>query len=125
MAAIALIVVYQTVFSPLKFLLFAGAGSCRFYPTCSSYARECVRRHGFVLGLGLSVWRLLKCHPFHPGGFDPAPKRLRLFARCGCDGETSREGAPAEDLLKANSDNPLKQPAFGRIWFRLRRLLHG
>ena len=47
--------------------------SCRYYPTCSAYALEALHRHGPVKGLGLSVRRILRCHPFHPGGFDPVP----------------------------------------------------
>ena len=46
---------------------------CRFEPTCSSYAIKALSRHGFAKGLGLAAWRLLRCHPFHPGGFDPVP----------------------------------------------------
>ncbi|MEW6542691.1 MAG: membrane protein insertion efficiency factor YidD [Nitrospirota bacterium] len=45
--------------------------ACRFEPTCSQYAWEAVRRYGVLRGLGLASWRLLKCHPFHPGGYDP------------------------------------------------------
>jgi putative membrane protein insertion efficiency factor len=44
---------------------------CGFVPTCSTYAREALERHGLVRGLGLAVRRLLKCHPFHAGGVDP------------------------------------------------------
>jgi putative membrane protein insertion efficiency factor len=45
--------------------------ACRFYPSCSEYAREAVYRHGVWRGSWLIILRLLKCHPFHPGGFDP------------------------------------------------------
>ncbi|MEW6077541.1 MAG: membrane protein insertion efficiency factor YidD [Thermodesulfobacteriota bacterium] len=58
---------YQTCLSP-----FLGP-ACRFYPTCSDYAYEAVRRHGIIKGVRLSVIRLLKCQPFHPGGYDPVP----------------------------------------------------
>jgi len=47
--------------------------ACRFTPTCSEYARESVLRHGVLRGLLLAVKRLGRCHPFHPGGFDPVP----------------------------------------------------
>ncbi len=46
--------------------------ACRFEPTCSVYAAEAIERHGFY-GLWLAVKRLLKCQPFHPGGYDPVP----------------------------------------------------
>lgn len=48
---------------------------CRFYPTCSAYALEAVTVHGPVRGVLLAARRLLRCHPFHPGGFDPVPGR--------------------------------------------------
>ena len=62
-----LIMLYQKVISPL-FL-----PSCRFYPTCSQYAKEAIEKHGVFKGLSLAVRRLLKCHPFHAGGYDPVP----------------------------------------------------
>ncbi|MFV0440959.1 MAG: membrane protein insertion efficiency factor YidD [Lachnospirales bacterium] len=46
---------------------------CRFYPTCSAYALEAVEKHGVIKGGFLSVKRILKCHPFHPGGIDFVP----------------------------------------------------
>ncbi|PTL37695.1 membrane protein insertion efficiency factor YidD [Alkalicoccus saliphilus] len=49
--------------------------SCRFYPTCSHYGLEAVQVHGAGKGLYLTVRRLLKCHPFHPGGIDPVPEK--------------------------------------------------
>ncbi|MGA1597623.1 MAG: membrane protein insertion efficiency factor YidD [bacterium] len=60
--------VYQLLISPLL------PPSCRFYPTCSHYAQEALATHGFWKGLRLSLWRLLRCHPFHPGGVDPVPQ---------------------------------------------------
>lgn len=51
----------------------AGAPRCRFAPTCSSYAREALATHGALRGWWLSVRRLGRCHPFHPGGLDPVP----------------------------------------------------
>ena len=58
---------YQRVLSP------ALPPSCRFHPSCSQYALEAVRRHGALRGSWLAARRLARCHPFHPGGFDPVP----------------------------------------------------
>lgn len=66
---------YQKVLSPLK-----GAPTCRFEPSCSSYMVGAISVHGVVKGFGMGVWRILKCHPFHPGGFDPVPPRKRVDA---------------------------------------------
>lgn len=64
---LALIRVYQMAVSP-----WLGR-VCRFEPSCSRYAATCVERHGALRGSLLSMKRLCKCHPFHPGGFDPPP----------------------------------------------------
>lgn len=50
-------------------------GQCRFYPSCSSYAEEAVRRYGALRGGWLAVRRLSRCHPWHEGGVDPVPDR--------------------------------------------------
>jgi uncharacterized protein len=47
--------------------------SCRFTPTCSSYAAEALQKYGFTKGMYLSIRRILRCHPRHPGGYDPVP----------------------------------------------------
>jgi len=66
--ALLLIAVYQAVLSPLK------RPCCRFHPTCSTYAREALQRHGFWRGGWLAFRRLLRCHPFHHGPhYDPVP----------------------------------------------------
>jgi putative membrane protein insertion efficiency factor len=64
---LALIDAYRLLLSP-----FFGT-QCRFYPTCSSYAREAIEVHGSLRGSWLAVKRILKCHPWHPGGVDPVP----------------------------------------------------
>ena len=61
------IVAYRRWVSP------ALPARCRFYPSCSTYALEALAVHGAIRGMGYATWRLLRCHPFHPGGFDPVP----------------------------------------------------
>jgi hypothetical protein len=56
-----------------RFLSPALPASCRFHPTCSQYTLEAVTRYGVVRGGWLGVRRLVRCHPFNPGGFDPLP----------------------------------------------------
>lgn len=52
--------------------------ACRFHPSCSSYALEALEVHGAARGSWLTLRRIFRCHPFHPGGFDPVPPRGRL-----------------------------------------------
>jgi putative membrane protein insertion efficiency factor len=47
--------------------------SCRFHPTCSHYAEESLERHGMLKGSWLALRRIVRCHPWHPGGYDPVP----------------------------------------------------
>ena len=65
--ALFLIRCYQVLLSPLL------GRHCRFYPTCSSYTYEAIKKHGLFKGIFLGGKRLLKCHPFHPGGVDLIP----------------------------------------------------
>jgi len=59
---------YQYVISPLL------GNHCRFYPSCSHYAVEAIETHGAVRGTRFALQRLLRCHPWHPGGYDPVPE---------------------------------------------------
>ena len=72
-ALLGLIWLYRRTFSPLLPAVFGPTCGCRFYPTCSQYAAEAVRTRGVLTGGWLALRRLLKCHPLHPGGFDPVP----------------------------------------------------
>ncbi len=62
-----LIKCYQVAVSPLL------GNNCRFTPTCSQYAMEALKTHGALVGIRLALSRLLRCHPWHPGGHDPVP----------------------------------------------------
>jgi putative membrane protein insertion efficiency factor len=73
---------YQLGISPLL------GQTCRFYPSCSHYAMEAIREHGALKGVMLAAVRLSKCHPWHPGGHDPVPKKpddpSSSATACGC-----------------------------------------
>lgn len=64
--------IYQKTLSPLL------PECCRFEPTCSKYAAEALKKHGFIKGLILTFWRLARCQPFCKGGFDPVPDDFHL-----------------------------------------------
>ena len=64
---IALVRMYQVGLSPLL------PASCRYYPSCSAYAITALEKHGAARGMWLAVRRIARCHPFHPGGYDPVP----------------------------------------------------
>jgi hypothetical protein len=64
---LALLGVYQYLFRPLL------GSHCRFAPSCSDYAKEAIAKHGAARGSVLALRRILRCHPYHPGGFDPVP----------------------------------------------------
>ena len=65
--ALVIIRIYQLVLSPVF------GGQCRFYPSCSDYARGAIEKYGALKGVSLGAKRLLKCHPLHPGGVDHVP----------------------------------------------------
>jgi putative membrane protein insertion efficiency factor len=73
---IILIRVYQILLSP-----FLPANSCRFYPTCSQYTIEAIQKHGTIKGMYLGMKRILKCHPYHEGGYDPVPEQFTFIKR--------------------------------------------
>ncbi|MBT3346455.1 MAG: membrane protein insertion efficiency factor YidD [Gemmatimonadetes bacterium] len=73
--AIILLRVYQATISPLLHAFLGPLSGCRFHPTCSAYAMEAFRHHPPLKALYLTARRLLRCHPFHPGGEDPVPPR--------------------------------------------------
>lgn len=66
--ALALIRLYQLTISRAL-----PAGTCRFYPTCSHYGYQAIAKYGLWRGGWMAVWRILRCQPFNPGGFDPVP----------------------------------------------------
>ncbi|HIZ56489.1 MAG TPA: membrane protein insertion efficiency factor YidD [Firmicutes bacterium] len=70
-----LIRLYRRLLSPLK------PPCCRFYPTCSQYALQAIERFGALKGSYLAVRRLLRCHPFCPGGIDPVPEEFHIFRK--------------------------------------------
>jgi len=89
---LALLRAYQYLLSP-----WIG-GSCRYWPTCSEYAREAVETHGAARGSYMTAARLARCHPYGAGGVDPVPAKFRW--RCWCGEPTASAGAPADALAR-------------------------
>ncbi len=84
---ILLIRLYQKFISP-----HTGA-SCRFTPTCSSYAVKAFEEWGPIVGLALAIWRILRCNPFSKGGYDPVPLRKRRSKTRGDEPAEETDGA--------------------------------
>lgn len=76
---LGLVYFYRYALNPISKSM---GGGCRFYPTCSTYAVEALKVHGLFFGAWLIAKRLVKCGPFHPGGYDPVPKKKHA---CGCE----------------------------------------
>lgn len=68
---LSLISLYKRFISPVL------PGKCKFSPTCSTYAAECIKKHGAVKGSMLAAWRILRCNYFSKGGFDPVPDNFK------------------------------------------------
>jgi putative membrane protein insertion efficiency factor len=87
---LALIWLYQRTLSPLL------GNVCRFEPSCSRYAAGCIELHGVSRGTLLSIVRLCKCHPFHPGGYDPPPLPRPAPALVTCGGSAAAPPHPPQ-----------------------------
>ena len=107
-AAVAPIVAYQRWVSP------ALPRRCKYEPTCSAYALEAFQKRGFFVGMFLSVRRVLRCNPFHPGGYDPVPEKGLIYRGsneipipddCRPDsGAPRKNGAESENVSDREAD---------------------
>lgn len=97
---IGLVKLYQRTLSPVLPVVLGPTCGCRFHPTCSHYAIEALRVHGVLRGTALTIWRLLKCTPLHPGGFDavPVPRPRRTCRRVDSVSSSSRPRTPTLTL---------------------------
>ncbi|TAK91552.1 MAG: membrane protein insertion efficiency factor YidD [Burkholderiaceae bacterium] len=86
---LALIRAYRWLLSPWL------GNRCRFFPSCSEYASEALQQHGVWHGGGLALRRLLRCHPWHAGGYDPVPP-----LSCGCHPVQAQCPSPEKNLQK-------------------------
>lgn len=116
---IALIRLYQRYISPLK-----SAPTCRFYPTCSAYAVEAFEKRGFFVGMILTVTRILRCHPFTAGGYDPVPERGLSHKRAHTFTQEDDEDGTDLDSVQDN-DNRAEEPPLICEDYLLRRERRG
>lgn len=96
---LALVAFYRRWLSPA--LHAVSPGRCKFIPTCSDYAAIAIATHGPLRGSWLAAWRLLRCHPFTAGGFDPVPPGARqavVPARSGMENSPAPPAMPHEPL---------------------------
>lgn len=82
---IFLLSLYKRFISPML------GDHCRFYPTCSEYAIEAFSKLPFFKAFLKTIWRVLRCHPFHPGGYDPLEKDERL-CKCNTQSKNTKQG---------------------------------
>jgi hypothetical protein len=95
---ISLIRFYRGFISPMK------PPTCRFQPTCSQYAIESLEAHGVVRGLLMAAWRILRCNPFVPGGYDPVPDGDKVLP----SGRRDPAPTPGGGHLPAHRADPLR-----------------
>jgi putative membrane protein insertion efficiency factor len=85
---------------------------CRFHPSCSAYSLEALRRFGFIRGCYLTIRRLLRCHPWNPGGFDPVPRGM-IWRRRHDESAPERAGSQEADSSPRVDGNPEAAVAAG------------
>ncbi len=93
---------YQRVWSPRK-----PVPTCRFTPTCSEYAAQAIERHGAVKGGWLASWRVLRCNPLVPGGYDPVPEHFPGLPAAGHSSPQASNAPPPAP----SSPPPQKRPS--------------
>lgn len=96
---IGLIQIYRTLLSPLF------PPSCRFQPTCSAYAIEAISTWGVMQGSWLALRRIARCHPFHPGGYDPVPIPTEGAGQSVPD-QLTLDGANSRSVHSVHQDEP-------------------
>ena len=111
---LGLIWIYRHTLSPVLPAVFGAGCGCRFHPTCAVYAAEAVRVHGAWRGAWLSFRRLIKCHPMHPGGFDPVPPRPGREPADLRSRPTARRVTAASRLLASPAGRQSRPPAWPR-----------